>query len=174
MSEKHAKVHSKEVCVSRWFRCDCRGNTVLSSAGRGSQSHHYHHHLQAFILLCWKVGGFRPGVLIFLVPKGSVFTAGIPRLEPIPELMPEPKEPASNITLQSFLCTPPSASVLLSFVLWTRSSLICLCKKYILPNCKTSYKLLKIKLKSCHSRFNLLYKQHLHLTIVQSQHIVPL
>lgn len=77
--------------------CDhCRGNTVLSSAGRGSQSHHYHHHLQAFILLCWKVGGFRPGVLIFLVPNGSVLTADIPRPDPIPEPMPDPKGPGSK------------------------------------------------------------------------------
>lgn len=43
-----------------------------------------HHHLQDFILLCWKVGGFSPGVLIFLVPKGSLLTAGMPKPDPIP------------------------------------------------------------------------------------------
>lgn len=69
---------------------------MQSNAGRGSQSHHYQHHLQAFILLCWKVGGFSPGVPIFLLLKGSVLTVDIPRLEPMPEPMPEPRGPERN------------------------------------------------------------------------------
>lgn len=67
---------------------------MLSGARRGSQSHPHYHHLQALILLCWKVGGFRPGVLIFLVPNGSVLTVCMPRLDPMPEPMPEPNGPA--------------------------------------------------------------------------------
>lgn len=43
------------------------------------------HHLQAFILLCWKVGGFSPGVLIFLALKTSLLTVGMPKPEPIPD-----------------------------------------------------------------------------------------
>ncbi len=51
-----------------------------------------HHHLQAFILLCWKVGGFSPGVLIFLVPKGSLLMAGMPKPEPIKLVLRGPTE----------------------------------------------------------------------------------
>lgn len=36
-------------------------------------------------------------MLIFLVPKGSVLTVGIPRLEPILEPMPVPKGPESKV-----------------------------------------------------------------------------
>ena len=47
-------------------------------------------------LLCWKVGGLSPGVLIFLVPNGSLVTAGIPRPEPMLEPMPDPRGPKSR------------------------------------------------------------------------------